>query len=78
MLIYKRDRQLVVLNRACEGRFMFFMVFTLLGPPSDCSLVSTVPLLVRKLHGVAGPHSSSLELEGVTSVLLCCATLGLI
>ena len=55
---------------------MFFMVFTLLGPPSDCSLVSTAPHLVRKLHGVAGPHSSS-ELEGVTSGLLYCATLGL-
>ena len=37
---------------------MFFMVFTLLGPPSDCSLVSTAPHLVRKLHGVA-----SLELR---------------
>lgn len=52
------------------------MVFTVLGLPCDCSLVSTLPHLVRKVRSVAGHHLRS-QLGGVTSGLLCCATLGL-
>lgn len=74
MLIYKA-RQLLVLTVHVRKVYVF-MVFTVLGLPCGCSLVSTLPHLVRKIHSVAGHHLRS-QLGGVTSGLLCCAALGL-
>lgn len=47
------------------------MVFTVLGLPCDCSLVSTLPHLVRKIHSVAGHHLRSVRRGDLWPAVLC-------
>lgn len=48
------------------------MVFTVLGLPCDCSLVSALPHLVRKIHLViAGHHLRSVRRGDLWPAVLC-------